>query len=1407
MTLNNLAEQLPWLIRNPNLSRPTGFTPSSIPASAASSSGSSNAIATLTPRTSNNPGLLTPALTGSTLCPSLQRSSFANSDAGDQHSPEATRKAAVNASLGRQWPGPPTSFITASSMTPNSPSRGYPKLPVMPSISRLAPLATTQGLSTPPRGTTKLPGLGPAELDITSSHRRKSKTRTAPSLSAPDFGSELDPDELDLIVDLTAADCTAYLKDALLCRKDASSPRDTLSSGRGKKRKSMEMYDSPQKTTPATDRNVRVERRGREKPARDDYGSNDDDGFNCIGDFPDVDELVSSVSFSPAQVRQTPASVSSRTPAKASASKPRRTPTWASEQSPTHLANGSRSISPKLLTPRKMQAQKSLRDTVVMDSEDEFVTPPTRNVSFATCLNDSVIQDDVNDSEDNDDRPVYSHSPFFHTSQRVADTPQKNSPGQRRPETLEPLKPSSRHNRNGNTNTNNEDESDMAMDGSVFERGLQISIAGNDLGTAVAAPEFGSPLVSAPAAEIADEQCDKAGEDEDMEATEKRGIEAYWPALRYMQHDIEEKLRKNTSDYAKALREKSSALRLKIKGDKGPLLKEKHAVDKLVDEFRSYANLCSDQETLLHTITEAYQNHQDTEEDEARLDELTAELQEREENLRNKLSSAAVDPSNCPADFAAGSPHEPVVVPATQHAEGHATPMSSRNNKMAFESPTLVVLQTQMAPPPQPRQPEANFIATSRQSQNSLSRQQQTYSKNAFGDDSHNVPDYFDDDDLFTAEATLPPLPASNHPLTSTKQHQSNHPTHPLPAANKGPDLFSDFSDDVEMMQVAENFEIQHSSSAEVVSSRSTLSRQVLSVTSGNVMVPLKETTKEATRKLATAASCPSQRAAIPPELMRFGWSQDVRRALKDRFRMSGFRHNQLEAINATLAGDDAFVLMPTGGGKSLCYQLPAVISSGKTSGVTVVISPLLSLMQDQVDHLKALNITASSFSGSTPTAARKLIMDLFYKHQPEHYLQLLYVTPEMVNKSQQFVSGLATLYKNKKLARIVIDEAHCVSQWGHDFRPDYKALGKIRRQFPTVPVMALTATATANVIVDIKHHLSIDGCKVFSQSFNRPNLYYEVREKAAGCLDSIGTMIKSEYSGQTGIVYTLSQKSTESIAKKLSSKFGISAHHYHAGLEPDLKAKIQRDWQQGRIKVVVATIAFGMGIDKPDVRFVVHYYLPKSLEGYYQETGRAGRDNQQSDCFLYFGYGDIKNLRKFIDDSDGSEAQKERQRVMLHRMVDFCENQRDCRRTEVLRYFGETFDPGHCGKTCDNCKNDSKFDLTDFTVYAVAALQIVNAFELITMVQCCDILQAHRRIKEGEDHFEQLQAINGIAKQIKKHDLHKMIYRLLGESALEEKNIVVRKSDMAVQYLKVSDQASIETQCKRVYLTILALF
>ncbi|PLB55643.1 ATP-dependent DNA helicase [Aspergillus steynii IBT 23096] len=523
-------------------------------------------------------------------------------------------------------------------------------------------------------------------------------------------------------------------------------------------------------------------------------------------------------------------------------------------------------------------------------------------------------------------------------------------------------------------------------------------------------------------------------------------------------------------------------------------------------------------------------------------------------------------------------------------------------------------------------------------------------------------------------------------------------------------------------------------------------------------------------------------------------WSKDVKKMLKDRFHLRGFRLNQLEAIDATLSGKDVFVLMPTGGGKSLCYQLPSVVTSGFTKGVTLVVSPLLSLMQDQVTHLHRNEIKAFVMNGETPADERKWIMSTLSGPRPDKDIELLYITPEMLSKNQILIRILGRINDAQKLARIVVDEAHCVSQWGHDFRPDYKELGELRSHLPGVPMMALTATATENVKVDVIHNLKMEGCEIFTQSFNRPNLTYEVlpKKKGASLLESIADTIKTSYRNKCGIVYCLSRDSCEKVAGALRDDHGIKAEHYHAGLKTNERTVVQQRWQCGQTHVIVATIAFGMGIDKPDVRFVIHHSLPKSLEGYYQETGRAGRDGKRSGCYLFYSYGDVHPITRMIDGGDGSKQQKDRQRQMLHNVVQYCENKCDCRRVQILAYFNEYFRPEDCNASCDNCKSDSVFQLRDFSQHAASAIKVVRHFERInenvTMSYCVNIFRGSVKKFRSPQHREA--PGYGDGSSLEMGEAERLFHRLLGEGALHEEN-VVNGSKFAVQYIKPGRRAA----------------
>ena len=388
---------------------------------------------------------------------------------------------------------------------------------------------------------------------------------------------------------------------------------------------------------------------------------------------------------------------------------------------------------------------------------------------------------------------------------------------------------------------------------------------------------------------------------------------------------------------------------------------------------------------------------------------------------------------------------------------------------------------------------------------------------------------------------------------------------------------------------------------------------------------------------------------------------------LKQYFGFTSFRPLQEEIIRDSLAGKDVFALLPTGGGKSLCFQLPALARDG----LTVVVSPLIALMKDQVDALQASGIAATFLNSSlTQDESRKRLRGL---HNGE--FKLLYVAPERL-----MLSGFLADLKKWNVQLIAIDEAHCISEWGHDFRPEYRQISELRKLFPDVPFMALTATATGRVREDIVSHLKLREPKCYVASFNRPNLTYRVLAKNKP-FDQLLEFLRARPK-ESGIVYCLSRKGAESVAERLNEN-GIKAKPYHAGLTPTERSSHQELFLRDNIRVVCATIAFGMGINKPNVRFVVHYDLPKNIEGYYQETGRAGRDGLPGECVLLFSAGDAVKQTMFIDEKPNPQEQQIA-REQLQQMVHYAESA-SCRRTELLAYFGEEFSANDCG-ACDNC-------------------------------------------------------------------------------------------------------------------------
>src|SRR5690606_168401 len=387
---------------------------------------------------------------------------------------------------------------------------------------------------------------------------------------------------------------------------------------------------------------------------------------------------------------------------------------------------------------------------------------------------------------------------------------------------------------------------------------------------------------------------------------------------------------------------------------------------------------------------------------------------------------------------------------------------------------------------------------------------------------------------------------------------------------------------------------------------------------------------------------------------------------LRTVFGYEAFRGEQQQIIDTVVAGGDALVLMPTGGGKSLCYQIPALVRRG----TGVVVSPLIALMQDQVDALETLGVRAG-FLNSTQNPDERREVERAYRAGE---LDLLYLAPERLG-----VPSTARLLDEGTIALFAIDEAHCVSQWGHDFRPDYLRLGELAERWPGVPRIALTATATRQTHEEIATRLALTDARHFVASFDRPNITYRIVPKD-NPFRQLLDLLRAEHAGDAGIVYCLSRASVEKTAQQLVEN-GVRALPYHAGLPSDVRAANQATFLRADGVVMVATIAFGMGIDKPDVRFVAHLDLPKSVEGYYQETGRAGRDGLPSTAWLAYGLSDVVQQRRMIAESDGDAAHRRRLSAHLDAMLALCETV-ECRRAQLLRYFGQDH-PGGCG-ACD---------------------------------------------------------------------------------------------------------------------------
>ena len=477
-----------------------------------------------------------------------------------------------------------------------------------------------------------------------------------------------------------------------------------------------------------------------------------------------------------------------------------------------------------------------------------------------------------------------------------------------------------------------------------------------------------------------------------------------------------------------------------------------------------------------------------------------------------------------------------------------------------------------------------------------------------------------------------------------------------------------------------------------------------------------------------------------------------AQQVLNDVFGYTSFKGAQQAIVEHVCAGGDALVLMPTGGGKSLCFQLPALLRDG----VAIVVSPLIALMQDQVDALQQLGVKAAFLNSSQSPEDARAVNNLLMNGE----LQILYVAPERLMLSG-FLAQLAQIDQHTGIALFAIDEAHCVSEWGHDFRPEYRKLTVLHQQFPNVPRIALTATADAPTRAEIIERLQLENARQFVSSFDRPNINYRVLPKA-NARAQLEAFLEAEHANDAGIIYCLSRKKVEETADYLKQR-GWDALPYHAGLDATIRNANQRRFLREEGVIIVATVAFGMGIDKPNVRFVAHLDIPKSMEGYYQETGRAGRDGLSATAWMTYGVGDVVSMRQMLDSGDAPEARKAVERQKLDALLGFCESVA-CRHQTILRYFGEVH-AGDCSQ-CDNCLNP--VDTWDATKPVQMALSTVfRTGQRFGVVHLIDVLLGKTNVKVSQFNHQSL-SVFGVGKSISQQQWSSIFRQLVTGGFLE---------------------------------------